>query len=96
MSVMESREFSDAYGPMLPVWIGYGSTNRRIWVGLPKRRPACSWSPCRARRGVQIPQEGYLEALRRRCDEVGTLLIFDEIQTGFGRTGRCSPCRNTV
>ena len=30
---------------------------------------------------------GYLEALRKRCDETGTLLIFDEIQTGLGRTG---------
>ena len=37
--------------------------------------------------GVRLPQPGYLEALRRRCDEVGALLIFDEIQTGLGRTG---------
>ena len=43
--------------------------------------------PVQGEAGVRIPQEGYLEALRRRCDEVGTLLIFDEIQTGFGRTG---------
>ena len=36
-------------------------------------------------RGHGLP--GYLEALRRRCDEVGALLVFDEIQTGMGRTG---------
>ena len=38
--------------------------------------------------GVRPPRPGYLDALRRRCDEVGALLIFDEIQTGMGRTGR--------
>ncbi|TDB67027.1 aspartate aminotransferase family protein [Arundinibacter roseus] len=37
--------------------------------------------------GVRIPAEGYFKALRQRCSETGTLLIFDEIQTGFGRTG---------
>jgi acetylornithine/succinyldiaminopimelate/putrescine aminotransferase len=36
---------------------------------------------------VRPPKEGYLQALRKRCDEVGALLIFDEIQTGMGRTG---------
>ncbi|NBB22275.1 aminotransferase class III-fold pyridoxal phosphate-dependent enzyme [Runella sp. CRIBMP] len=37
--------------------------------------------------GVRVPTEAYHQALRKRCDETGTLLIFDEIQTGFGRTG---------
>lgn len=37
--------------------------------------------------GVRVPTQAYLQALRQRCDETGTLLIFDEIQTGFGRTG---------
>jgi acetylornithine/succinyldiaminopimelate/putrescine aminotransferase len=37
--------------------------------------------------GVRVPAEGYLAALRRKCTETGTLLILDEIQTGFGRTG---------
>lgn len=37
--------------------------------------------------GVRVPSPGYFRALRQRCTEVGALLIFDEIQTGFGRTG---------
>lgn len=37
--------------------------------------------------GVRVPTDNYLQKLRSRCDETGTLLILDEIQTGFGRTG---------
>lgn len=37
--------------------------------------------------GVRIPKQGYLQAIKERCAEVGALLIFDEIQTGLGRTG---------
>ena len=38
--------------------------------------------------GFILPQPGYLEAVQKRCSEMGTLLILDEIQPGFGRTGR--------
>ncbi len=38
--------------------------------------------------GVRIPNKEYLQALRKRCTEMGTLLIFDEIQCGMGRTGK--------
>ena len=38
--------------------------------------------------GVNIPDDGYLPALRKLCDESGALLILDEVQTGVGRTGR--------
>lgn len=37
--------------------------------------------------GVRIPSKQYMKALRKRCDETGTLLILDEIQCGMGRTG---------
>ncbi len=43
--------------------------------------------PVQGEGGVRIPDSGYLQALRKRCDETGALLIFDEIQTGMGRTG---------
>lgn len=44
--------------------------------------------PIQGDAGVRIPSQGYLEALRKRCTEKGAMLIFDEVQTGFGRTGK--------
>lgn len=44
--------------------------------------------PIQGEGGVQYPVSGYLEGLRKVCDEHGLLLIFDEIQTGMGRTGK--------
>jgi acetylornithine/succinyldiaminopimelate/putrescine aminotransferase len=38
--------------------------------------------------GVRIPSKAFMKALRNKCDEVGALLIFDEIQCGMGRTGK--------
>lgn len=44
--------------------------------------------PVQGDAGVRIPDHDYLKKLKARCQEVGALLIFDEIQTGFGRTGK--------
>jgi acetylornithine/N-succinyldiaminopimelate aminotransferase len=44
--------------------------------------------PVQAEGGVRIPSDAFLPALRRRCTDVGALLIFDEVVTAFGRTGR--------
>ena len=38
--------------------------------------------------GVQIPQDAFLQELRKACDEAGTLLVLDEIQSGYGRSGK--------
>ncbi|MCW3041673.1 MAG: aspartate aminotransferase family protein [Solirubrobacterales bacterium] len=48
---------------------------------------ACIVEPVLSSAGVVVPPPGYLAALRRKCDERGMLLIFDEAQTGIGRTG---------
>jgi acetylornithine/N-succinyldiaminopimelate aminotransferase len=43
--------------------------------------------PIQGEAGVIFPENGFLEKIRTKCNSTGTLLIFDEIQTGFGRTG---------
>jgi acetylornithine/N-succinyldiaminopimelate aminotransferase len=43
--------------------------------------------PVQAEGGVRIPEIGFIRALRGRCDRAGAMLIFDEVLTGFGRTG---------
>lgn len=44
--------------------------------------------PIQGESGVRVPDDDYLPGLRKLCDEKGILLIFDEVQTGFGRTGK--------
>jgi len=48
--------------------------------------------PIQGRGGIVVPTEGFLQVLRDWCDEVGALLIFDEIYTGFWRTGKMFAC----
>jgi len=53
------------------------------------RRTACVVAETiQAEAGVILPAEGFLAALRKRCDETGALLVVDDIQMGMGRTGR--------
>jgi acetylornithine/LysW-gamma-L-lysine aminotransferase len=51
--------------------------------------------PVQGEGGVRPAPPGYLEAARRSCDEHGALLLLDEVQTGFGRTGRLFACEHS-
>jgi len=61
-----------------------------------KDGPAAAFivEPIQGEGGVNVPPEGYLTGLREVCDSAGALLIFDEVQTGIGRTGRMLACQH--
>ncbi len=88
LSIMGDLNFTRAFRPLLP-------DIRRLDFGvedqisqITHKTAAVVVEPIQAEAGVIVPSKQYMQALRRRCDEVGCLLIFDEVQTGFGRTGR--------
>ncbi len=87
MGTPEGEQWKAAFRPLLP---DVQSIEFNDFAALERitRRTACVLAePVQGEAGVRPPAAGYLEALRRRGDEVGALLIFDEIQTGMGRTG---------
>jgi 4-aminobutyrate aminotransferase-like enzyme len=57
--------------------------------------PACVLlEPIQGNGGVVVPPDGFLRGLRELCDRTGTLLVLDEIQSGFGRSGRMWACEH--
>ena len=61
---------------------------RAVERAIDSRTAGIMVEPIQGEGGVNIPDDGYLPGLRKLCDEAGICLIFDEIQTGMGRTGR--------
>ncbi len=87
LSILGDEYFKRAYRPLLP------DTRLLTYNHFPDLQQITNRTACviaetvQAEAGVLVPQNDFLKALRARCDEVGALLIFDEIQVGFGRTG---------
>ena len=87
LSIMGDEQYRNAFRPLLP-GIRQLEFNDFGQLGAISRDTACVIiEPVQAEAGVILPAEGFLQAVRDRCNEVGALLIFDEIQAGFGRTG---------
>jgi acetylornithine/succinyldiaminopimelate/putrescine aminotransferase len=87
-SMLGSEEMKYAYRPLLPD-IRFLNFNCFKDLEQITERTACVLiEPVQSEAGVILPENGFLKALRKRCNETGTLLIFDEIQVGFGRTGK--------
>ncbi|WP_033316938.1 aspartate aminotransferase family protein [Pontibacter roseus] len=87
LSVNGSESFKNAFRPLLPDVriITHGSVPDLEQITT--RTAAIIIETVQGEAGVRVPEKTYLQLLRQRCTEVGALLILDEIQTGFGRTG---------
>ena len=77
------------FGPFAPgfVSVPFGDA-KAVDAAIGPRTAAVLIEPIQGEAGIRVPPPGYLASLRRICDQHGILLIFDEVQSGFGRTGR--------
>ena len=87
LSVQGSETYKQNFRPLLPdTWL-IGFNDDDALNAIDSRTACIIAEPIQGEAGVILPENGFLQKLRRRCSETGALLIFDEVQTGFGRTG---------
>jgi acetylornithine/succinyldiaminopimelate/putrescine aminotransferase len=87
LSIMGDEYWRNAYRPLLP-GIRQLDYNQIGQLNQITTETACVVAETvQAERGVRAPSVEWMQALRQRCDRTGTLLVLDEIQAGFGRTG---------
>ncbi len=88
LSVSGNEIKKQAYRPLLPD-VTFIEFNNLVDLKKITSRTACViMETIQGDAGVRIPTKEYLQAVRKRCDETGALLILDEIQCGMGRTGK--------
>lgn len=87
LSVLGDEYWRNAYRPLLPgVW-HYDYNSTELINAINKDTACVLIETVQAEAGVIEPRQEWLQQLRDKCTETGTILIFDEIQCGFGRTG---------
>ncbi|QJW90300.1 aspartate aminotransferase family protein [Spirosoma taeanense] len=87
LSLSGDENFKQNYRPLLP---DVRHIRHGAWEDISKisaRTAAVVIEVVAGEAGIRVPDAAYLQAVRQRCTDMGALLIFDEIQTGFGRTG---------
>lgn len=88
LSLMGYEERKSAFRPLLPD-VSFLHFNMELDLKrITDTTAAVVLETIQGGAGIILPRKGYLKKVRQRCDEVGALLILDEIQPGFGRTGK--------
>lgn len=88
LSVGGNEIFKRSYRPLLPgiTNVEYGNLDHLDKIN--EETAAVIMETIQGEAGIRVAEKEYFQALRKRCNETGTLLILDEIQAGFGRTGK--------
>jgi acetylornithine/N-succinyldiaminopimelate aminotransferase len=88
LSVTHKEKYRKPFEPLAPaVFVPYNDADA-IRAAITEDTAGVILEPVQGEAGVIIPSDGYLREVREICDETKTLLILDEVQTGFGRTGK--------
>ncbi len=88
LSLMSDDTFTQAFRPLLPgiTFLDFNATEQLNQIT--EKTAAVVAEAIQAEGGIIPAQQEFMKALRQRCTQTGTLLILDEVQTGFGRTGK--------
>lgn len=87
LSIMGSEYWQQAFRPLLPDVLQLRYNNFEDLECISTKTACVVAETIQAEAGVLLPEKSWLTALRTRCTEMGTLLVLDEIQSGFGRNG---------
>ena len=87
LSVMGSEYWQQAFRPLLPDVLQMNYNSFEELENITERTACVIAETIQAEAGVIVPQNGWLKALRKKCNDTGALLILDEIQCGLGRNG---------
>jgi len=87
LSVTGRHVYQDPFRPLLPHVDFLAFDDDRVLEQIDRSTACVITEPVQGEGGVNVPRVEWMRLLRKRCTETGALLIFDEVQTGFGRTG---------
>jgi len=89
LTATAQAKYQKGFEPLLPGfrYVPFDDL-RAVEAAVGAHTAAILVEPIQGEGGIRVPSEGYLHGLRKLCDTTGALLIFDEVQTGVGRTGR--------
>jgi acetylornithine/succinyldiaminopimelate/putrescine aminotransferase len=88
LSIQGGETYKNDFRPLIPDVRLLEFNNETDLQQITKKTACVVVEPIQGEAGIILPENDFLKKLRTRCDEVGALLVFDEIQTGLGRTGR--------
>jgi LysW-gamma-L-lysine/LysW-L-ornithine aminotransferase len=95
LSVTWEKKYREPFLPLIPEIKHVAPDNLdKIREAISDKTAAVIVEPIRGEGGIRVTPEGYLAGLRKICDEKNVLLILDEVQTGFGRTGKLFACEH--
>jgi acetylornithine/LysW-gamma-L-lysine aminotransferase len=95
LSATWDKKYREPFMPLVPEIKHVAPDNAdKIREAISEKTAAVLMEPIRGEGGIRVPPDGYLQAVRQICDEKNVLLILDEVQTSFGRTGKLFGCQN--
>ena len=95
LSATWDKKYREPFMPLVPEIKHVAPDNiDKIREAITDKTAAVLMEPIRGEGGIRVPPNSYLQEVRQVCDEKNILLIFDEVQTSFGRTGKLFGCQN--